>query len=246
MPKETVEIFVNEDSSIDWAQSAEHPALKKVKGTLDGYAGNVKQLQTIAEEAKAYKQLGSLETLTTWRQDAEAAKQLKDRVTELEGLTKMTDAEKQELEQLRGIKQKLGDVSPDDALAALQYKQQAERDKTISEAFKVAGYDPEIALSLDGVRSLETRVETLEGKAVPQVKINDKWQELKTFVDSKYPRFTSVLTGKPANVGGPSNVGGQGVNRLNDLEGKLTEARKAGNTIAIAGLVRQINELQNK
>jgi hypothetical protein len=246
MPEETINIFVTEDGSIDWSQSAEHPALKKIRGQLDGYAGNVKQLSAIAEEAKAYKQLGSLETLTTWKTEAEAAKQLKDRVTELEGLTKMTDAEKQELEQLRGIKQKLGDVSPDDALAALQYKQQAERDKSISEAFKIAGYDPEIALSLDGVRSLETRVETLEGKAVPQVKINDKWQELKPLVETKFSKFLSVLTGKPANLGGPSNVGGQGVNRLNDLEGKLTEARKSGNTVAIAGLVRQITELQNK
>jgi hypothetical protein len=207
MPKETIEIFVNEDSSIDWTQSAEHPALKKVRGQLDGYAGNVKQLQTIAEKAKAYEQLGSLETLTTWRQEAEAAKQLKDRVTELEGLTKMTDAEKQELEQLRGMRQKLGDVSPDDALAAIQFRQQTERDKSISEAFKVAGYDPEVALSLDGVRSLETRVETFEGKPVPQVKVGDKWQELKPLVEAKYSRFLSVLTGKPQDIGGPSNVG---------------------------------------
>jgi len=192
-----VTITVNDDGTIDLQKFADDPDLTKVKQLVDGLRGSVDESKTKAAKAAAYEKLGTPEDIATWKQDAEQAQALRDRVTELEGKTTMTDQERQELEQLREKSKQYEGLDPEKAREALDFQTRTLQERELATAFETAGFNPRAALRLDGIRSLETRVQTEQhdGKAVKtaQVKVGDEWIPLQQHVESEFSDFLPVL-----------------------------------------------------
>lgn len=221
MPEEkTVTIRITDEGHVDLEQFAQDEHLSKVKQLVDGLRGNVEELKPKAAKANEYEKLGTPDQLAEYKKHSEEAQALRDRVTELEGKATMTDEERKELETLRATKEKLGDLDPDEARQAVEFKHRTEKEQALAEAFEAAGLNPKAALRLDGVRNLETRVQTeqKDGKPVktPQVKVGDEWQPLADHVESEYKDFLPVLkpqddTPKGTNpVDSPRPKGGKG------------------------------------
>lgn len=198
MPTEkNVTITVNDDGTIDLQRFAGDPDLAKVKQLVDGLRGSVEELKPKAARVAEIEKLGSPEDIATWKRDAEQAQALRDRVQELEGKTTMTSQERQELEQLRETAKKYEGLDPEKAREALDFQTRTLQERELAAAFETAGFNARAALRLDGIRSLETRVQTEQhdGKPVKvaQVKVGDEWIPLQQHVESEFSDFLPVL-----------------------------------------------------
>lgn len=198
MPEEKqVTITITDEGHVDLEQFAHDTHLSQVKQLVDGLRGSVEELKPQAAKASELEKLGTPDQIADWKKRSEEAQALRDRISELEEGATMTDEEKKELEQLREKAQKLGDLDPDEARQAVEFKQRTEKEQQLAEAFEAAGLNPKAALRLDGVRNLETRVQTeqKDGKSVkvPQVKVGDEWQPLNDHVEAEYSDFLPVL-----------------------------------------------------
>lgn len=211
MPEKQVTILVNDDGTIDLQKFADDPDLAKVKQLVDGLRGSVDELKTKAAKVADVEKLGTPDQIATWKQEAEQAAALRDQIAELEGKNTMTDEEKRQLQEAQEKLEKYGDLDPEKAKEALDFQTKTLQERQLSEAFEIAGLSPKAALRLDGVRSLETRVQTeqVDGKPVKkaQVKVGDEWQPLEQHVESEYSDFLPVLkptadagAGKPAGT----------------------------------------------
>jgi hypothetical protein len=179
MPDVEVTLTVNDDGTIDIKKFAENEHLAKVKGVIDG----------LRRESAGYRtRLSDLEPQVGRVEELEA------QVANWSGKVAMTPEEKQAYDDAKAQLEKFKDLDPDDARAAITYRTTAEQTKGLRDAFKAAGYNPDVALGLDGVRSLETRVEQVEGKPQAQVKQGDTWRALDDgFLSERYSPFMSIL-----------------------------------------------------
>ena len=194
MPEIDVTITVNDDGTVDLNKFADNEHLAKVKAVIDGLRSENAGQRTRAKELEA--QVAELDTL-------------KAQVDDLEGKATMTEEEKKQLQELQAKVEKFGDLDPDKAREALDFQTRTLQERQLAEAFEVAGLNAKAALKLDGVRNLETRVqsETVDGKPVKtaQVKVGDDWKPLSEHVESEYSDFLPVLKpttdeGKPTGT----------------------------------------------
>lgn len=211
MPEKTVTIHYDDNGNVDIAKFADDEHLSRVKQLVDGLRGSNEELKTKAAKVADVEKLGTPDQIATWKQEAEQAAALRDRIAELEGKATMTDEEKRQLDELKARAEAFGDLDPEKAKAAIEFQERTTREQQLAEAFEAAGLNPKAALRLDGIRSLETRIEASEqdGKTVrtPQVKVNDEWKPLEQHVESEYSDFLPVLkpttdagAGKPAGT----------------------------------------------
>lgn len=212
MPEETVTLHLLEDGTPDYEKLAGHPALVHIKNTLDGLRGSVKQYKEQLAALEAYRQLGSVEELTSLKSQVQQLtareaelKTALDRIAELEGASKMTEAEKKELEALKAQVEgyaKLG--KPEELEAALkdaEYGRSRRLEDRLAKAAEDAGLNPKAFLRLEGVKGLELEyqeVEVQEGgkavkKALPHVKVDGKLEPLSAFVERTHAEFLPVL-----------------------------------------------------
>lgn len=215
MPEKQVTIHYSDDGTVDLTKFADDPHLSKVKQLVDGLRGSVDDLKTKAAKVSEVEKLGTPDEIATWKKLAEEAPALRDRITELEGKTGMTKEEKQELEKLREDAKKLekfGDLDPEAARKAIEFQQRTEKERQLTEAFEAAGLNGKAALRLDGIQSLETRVQTeqKDGKTVKiaQVKVGDAWQPLDQHVASEYADFLPVLKPQDGKPSGNAPING--------------------------------------
>lgn len=225
MPEHQVTIHTDDNGNVQIEKFAGDPHLTKVKQLVDGLRGNVEELKPKAARASEYEKLGTPDEIATLRKRAEEADALKKRISELEETANMTEEEKKELETLRKKAEKadaFGDLDPEAAKEALEFKARTEKEVALSEAFEAAGLKPKAALQLDGVRNLETRVqtETVDGKPkkIAQVKDGDSWQSLDEYMAGKYSDHMPVL--KSAEDAGKSGGKGAGTAPLDSARGR--------------------------
>lgn len=232
MPEKQVTIHYSDDGTVDIAKFADDPHLSRVKQLVDGLRGSVDDLKTKAARISDVEKLGTPEQIATWKKAAEEElPALRDQIAGLEGKVGMTDEEKQELENLRQRAkdlEKFDGLDPDAARKAIEFQQRTEKERELSKAFKIAGMNPEAALRLEGVRSLETRVQTeqRDGKPVEvaQVKVGEEWRPLNQHVESEYSDFLGVL--KPdAKPNGKTPV--DGVRGSGNPKGQPSTLREA-------------------
>lgn len=234
MPEKTVTIFVNDDGTIDLQKFADDSDLSKVKQLVDGLRGSNEELKATAAKARELEKLGATpEQVATWKKDAEQAQALRDQIAQLEGKASMTDDEKRKLEELQSKVEAFGDLDPEKAKAALDFQARTVKEQQLAEAFEAAGLNPKAALRLDGIRSLDTRVqsEQKDGKTVKtaQVKVGDEWRPLTAHVESEYSDFLPVL--KPSDdkkQAGPAPI-----------DGVRPRAGKGGDAESLAGAIQQ-------
>lgn len=209
MPEKQVTIHYGEDGTVDIAKFTEDEHLSKVKQLVDGLRGSVDDQKV---KIGKYAELGTPEELATVKRQAEEAAALRDRITELEGKTRMTDEERREFDQLKTKAEQFGDLDPEAARKAIDYQQRREREDALSTAFEAAGLNGKAALRLEGIRDLETRVdtETVDGKPVKsaKVKVGEEWKPLDEHVQAEYADFVPVL--KPSGDQGDKGKGNGG------------------------------------
>lgn len=200
MPEKQVTIHYSDDGTVDIARFADDEHLGKVKQLVDGLRGSVDDQKTKLSKLSEVAKLGTPEEIAAWKKRADEYDALSQKITELEGKASMTEAEKQELEQLRQKAEKaekFGDLDPEAARKAIEFQQRTEKERELEKAFEAAGYNPKAALKLEGIRNFETRVQTeqKDGKAVKvaQVKVGEEWRPLSDHVESEYSDFVGVL-----------------------------------------------------
>ena len=117
-----------------------------------------------------------------------------------------------ELQRLRDLEAAYEGISPQDAVAYRNFKNEREANDTFTEAWTVAKLDPDAARSLEGAKALEYQV--LEAKddqdkpiKVSQVKENGRWVPLTTYAEQHYGRYMPILKGQPTEPEAPRGPG---------------------------------------
>lgn len=186
MPEKTVTINVNDDGTVDLAQFANDPDLKKVKGIIDGLRSEAAQGRTKTAD------------ITAKLEQAQA------RITSLEGTSNLTEAERGELKTLREFREAAGVQTTDD-LKRLRddasFGQTRRADDKVTDLARVLGADAGALKGLSGIRDLETKVEREKVivndqetvRETPMVKVDGTWEPLRGYVEREYSAFKPVL-----------------------------------------------------
>lgn len=232
MPEEiNVTVTKKDDGTFDIASwTAEHP-LSPIKQLIDGLNGNVTQLKAKTTDLAAYQNLGSIDEIKGFKDTASKAQAALDQAKDLEGKI-MTDEQKSQFDELTKLKEQFGDITPEQAQAALKFQKETQQTKAVTEAFKAAGFDAEAALLLDGVKALETKLEpvkvkdakgneTTENQAL--VKVGDAWQPLKGYVETNYSKALTLITPQQEQKPNPTQLKGPNP----PVMGNLTPSQEA-------------------